>query len=123
VPDSVFAQRPALRGHDGQTVIVGIRPEDLEDASLADPATHTARMTSDVTLTEALGSEIVVHFALDAPAVDAGDPDAVDEVGEARAIGRFDPRSRVRMREPIDIAINVDKLHFFHLETRLGIWA
>ena len=47
-----------------------------------------------MTLTESLGSEIMVHFRLDAPTVDSGDPDAIEEktgVDVANAVGRFTP--------------------------------
>ena len=73
-----------------------------------------------VKLTEALGSEIMVHFELDAPTVDSGDPDAVEETG-ADAVGRFNPRSRVRPGEVVEIAVTTENLHFFDPETRLTI--
>ena len=45
VPDEVLAARPALKGYEGKQVIVGIRPEDMEDAALAPdaPADHRIR--------------------------------------------------------------------------------
>ena len=71
---------------------------------------------------EALGSEIIVHFELDAPRVDAGDPDAVDDLGEHAAVGRFDPRSRVTIGDAMEIAINTGNLHFFDPQSRTAIW-
>jgi len=121
VPDSLYESRSGLAAYKGKKVIVGVRPEDLEDVALAD-ADSTERISAPVTLTEALGSEIIVHFELDATPVDAGDPDAVEEVGEASAVGRFDPRSRVKMGDNIDIAVNVANLHFFDSESHLAIW-
>lgn len=122
VPDSVFEMRPAMAGYNRKDLIVGIRPEDLQDASLVGAVAPETVLTSTVTLTEALGSEVVVYFALDATAVDAGDPDAVEEMGETTAVGRFDPGSAVQRGDTIDIAVNVDKLHFFDLCSRQGIW-
>ena len=64
----VFEKRPGLKEFDGRDIIVGIRPEDLEDASLAPEEKKGATIATTCTLTEALGSEIIVHFELDAPA-------------------------------------------------------
>ena len=122
LPDSLFEARPGLRGFDGKPVIVGIRPEDLEDAALAPAEKNSSTITTEVTLTEALGSEIIVHFGLDANRVDAGDPDAVDDLGEHAAVGRFDPRSTVSIGDSVEIAINGRNLHFFDPESRLSIW-
>ena len=113
--------RPALRGYDGRQVIMGIRPEDFEDASLVDHDTTGRQIQSTVALTEALGSEIMVHFDLDAPTVDSGDPDAASDEG-AKAVGRFNPRSRVRIGEHVTIAVSTDNLHFFDADTRNAIW-
>ena len=120
-----FAARPALRGYDGKRVVVGIRPEDFEDAALVPDAPADRRFRAPVTLIEALGSEIMVHFGLDARTVDAGDPDApAESVGDVQsnAVGRFSPRSRVRAREDIDIVVSTENLHFFDHDTSAAIW-
>src|SRR5690606_2683394 len=62
---SSLTSRPALRNYGGKKVVIGIRPEDYEDAAL-DPGDHP-RLTAPVNLLEALGSEIMVHFRIDAP--------------------------------------------------------
>ena len=113
LPSSVFERRPALRGYDGQGLIVGIRPEDIEDASLVSPVPSGTSITSTVKLTESLGNEIVVHFALDAPRVDPGNPDAGDNVSGADAVARFDSRSRCRVGDSIEIAVTCENLYFF----------
>ncbi len=121
----VFAKRPALRGYGDRPVIVGIRPEDFEDAALAANSVSDRRLRAPVTLVESLGSEIMVHFSIDARTVDSGDPDAPEEaVGElqANAVGRFNPRSTAKIHDTIDIAVGTENLHFFDPETRLAIW-
>ncbi|MGA1073627.1 MAG: ABC transporter ATP-binding protein [Ilumatobacteraceae bacterium] len=118
-----LAARPALRSYDGRKVVVGIRPEDFEDAN-HDPEGHP-RLAAPVTLIEALGAEIMVHFRIDAPTVDSGDPDAVEEAGgegSANAVGRFHPRSTARPGQQVEVAVAVENLHFFDFETRLAIW-
>lgn len=121
-----LVKHPRLRDYDGRKVIVGIRPEDYEDAEFATGVPESQWITSKVTLLEALGSEIMAHFHVDAPRVDSGDPDAVeDKAGssQANAVGRFHPRSRARMGEEIKIAISTENLHFFDSDTRQSIEA
>jgi multiple sugar transport system ATP-binding protein len=122
----VFTTRPALRGYDGRNVVVGIRPEDFEDAEFASDTPADRRLSAPVRLIEALGSEMMVHFTIDAPTVDSGDPDAPDTQpvdGQANAVGRFNPRSRVRSGDVANVAVSTENLHFFDLESRLAIWS
>jgi multiple sugar transport system ATP-binding protein len=122
-PESLAA-RPALRNYNGKRIVLGIRPEDFEDRSLANNAREGSMLKASVTLLEALGSEIMVHFGLDAGRVDSGDPDAVEEAGAgANAVGRFNPRSRVRAGDSAEIVVSLENLHFFDHETRSAIWS
>ncbi len=124
--EQVLTARPGLKAYDGKPVIVGIRPEDFEDAAMVDGAPENRRLTSKVSLIESLGSEVMVHFRLDAKTVDSGDPDAVEEStsgNAANAVGRFNPRSRARIGENIDIAVAIENVHFFDAETRKAIWS
>jgi multiple sugar transport system ATP-binding protein len=121
-PESLAA-RPALRGYGGKRVVLGIRPEDFEDVTIARNAPEGSVLNAEVSLLEALGSEIMVHFSLDAGRVDSGDPDAVEEAsGSANAVGRFSPRSRVRAGDSAQVAVTLENLHFFDHETREAIW-
>ena len=84
-----------------------------------------------MSLTEALGSEIVVHFPVDAPRVVTEDTKALEEdagtedvpVAHAATSGwrRSAPRSRVRPGDQVEIAIDAERLHFFDPETGLAI--
>ena len=82
--DTVVADRPALAGYDGRDVVVGIRPETMENASVGDD--DLPRLTVEVDLTEALGPDLLIHFPLDAPVIDSGDPDALEDLDDK--IGR-----------------------------------
>ena len=121
LPDSVFERHPALRDCDGQTVVVGIRPEDFSDANYVPRDRRVLAIEAEVILIESLGSEVIVHFGLDAPRFDAGDSDHVDEITEASTVGRFDPRTGAREGDSIQIAISVDNLHFFDFESRTRV--
>lgn len=119
----VLGIRPALRGYDRKPIILGIRPEDFEDAAMIEHDTSGRQLTSKVRLIEALGSELMVHFDINARTVDSGDPDAVEEAeGTSNAVGRFSPRSQIRMREDVTIAVATENMHFFDPESRLSIW-
>ncbi len=129
--------RPALQSYEGRPVILGIRPEDLEDPALAGETPPERRMRGNVVLREALGSEIMVHFTVDAaPAVtedvrelaqDAGDDRAVQDLAggaakETTVVGRFGARSRVQTGETIEVAVDTRALHFFDPANGLGIY-
>jgi multiple sugar transport system ATP-binding protein len=118
--DGVLAARPALAGYDGAEIVVGIRPEAMEDASI--PGTDAPRIVAEAELTEALGSDLLVHFHLDTSTVDTGDPAVIDDIDDtALMIARVDPRSSVRSGDRIELAVDTERLHFFDPETTLAI--
>ena len=117
-----LVKHPKLRDYGDRPLIVGIRPEDYEDAERAPEVPESQRITSKVTLLESLGSEIMAHFHVDARKIESGDPDAVEEkVGQANAVGRFNPRSKARMGQEIEVAISTENMHFFDADTRQSI--
>jgi multiple sugar transport system ATP-binding protein len=132
--EHVVSGRPALPRYEGRPVVLGIRPEDLNDAEHAPEREHAGAIQGKVSLQEALGSEIMVHFTVDAKtaftedvrelARDVGAPDAEGErdSGPATLVGRFDPRSRVKPGETAQIAVDTRQLHFFDPETGAGIY-
>jgi multiple sugar transport system ATP-binding protein len=128
------AARPGLEAYAGRSVILGIRPHDLEDASLETEAGEHQQLKGKVTLTEALGSEIMVHFKVDAAAAatedvrelakDAGTEGLAERDRESGAtmVGSFGARSRVRVGDAVDVAVDTRALHFFEPESGLGIY-
>ncbi|WP_341487593.1 sn-glycerol-3-phosphate ABC transporter ATP-binding protein UgpC [Pararhizobium sp. A13] len=121
IPDRVFEDRPSLNGASNRQLIVGIRPEHMNDAAIRP---SSAEISAPVTLVEALGSESMVHLYIDATRVDAGDPDAVADIGDekAAAVARFSPKSTVRAGDIARIAVDADELHFFQPDSRTSIW-
>ena len=125
-----LSQRPALRDYEGRLVILGIRPEDLEDAELAIDLPAERQLHGEVVLREALGAEVMVHFTIDArPALtedvrelarDVGEE--VEEASTTTMVGRFGPRTRVREGESATVAIDTRALHFFDPATGAGIY-
>ncbi len=121
VPAEVLQTRPALRSYDGRAVIFGIRPEDLDDAAIVSRPDDQC-LHSSVALIEALGAEILVHMKVDATFVDSGDPDAVEELSDTSLVGRFSPRSQVRIGNEVTIAVDTARMSFFDPESRLAVW-
>jgi multiple sugar transport system ATP-binding protein len=83
IDPSVLAARPALARHAGRPIVLGIRPEDIEDAALATGVPHDRRLRGATQLTEALGSEVMVHFTIKArPAVTEDVRELAQDIGE-----------------------------------------
>jgi multiple sugar transport system ATP-binding protein len=124
VPASVLEAKAGLGDYLGSTVILGVRPSDFEDASIGDAA--WARMPVTVGVTEELGTEINAIFTIDAPPVEhaslasaADQHDDEDDTVAALAGGkslwtaRVSARSTVRPGQPLELAVDTRRLHFF----------
>jgi len=133
VDEEERALHGALDRHLGKKVIVGVRPEHLEDAALAAGTPAGRRFQGDVRLMEALGSELVVHFQVEAaPAVSPELQELSEEVDESALldeldrvrrvrrtafVGRFDVHTGIREGRPAEIAVAPGALRFFDAET------
>jgi multiple sugar transport system ATP-binding protein len=129
--DEKLNAHPALRAYEGRTVILGIRPEDLEDAALAPETPPDRRLRGSVVLREALGSEIVAHFDIDArPALTDDVRELAADVGEeltnqaphTTMVGRFRADSAVHAGQQAEVAVDTRALHFFDPDTGAGIY-
>jgi multiple sugar transport system ATP-binding protein len=140
IPDSALAARPSLRGYAGKPVIAGLRPEDIEDAALVASANGSS-IDVDVALAEPMGAELIAHFPIAARpltgatahavvhGVDGGPEDsggltllAANDSGEAMMTARLSPRSRAQTGEPLRVAVDTERMHFFDPETEASIW-
>ena len=133
VPAAVVADNPGLEGFVDKPVVVGIRPEHIFDASIHDDRVDASgpRLTADVELREALGSELVMHLrtaaqravtddtrsAADADEAVLDELERQAEAGEALLVARFDARSRARIGDRVELAVDTSQLHFFDPET------
>jgi multiple sugar transport system ATP-binding protein len=135
--ERVQGMYPALASYEGRNVVLGIRPEDLEDSALVEDAPKDLQLRGKAVLREALGSEIVVHFEIDAPPVltehtrelleDATQglgqgPEVLEGKETSKLVGRFDPRSQVREGQTVQVTVETRALHFFDPESGLAIY-
>jgi multiple sugar transport system ATP-binding protein len=132
IAPEILAARPALRAYAGRRVVVGIRPEDIEDASLAREAPADQRIEAVVELREDMGSEILVHFSVDAPGVLTADarelaieeadlPGETDRQRSTTFVARVGNRSRASLGDRVELAVDTAALHFFDLTTGKAI--
>ncbi len=132
VDDQLARNRSGLAGYVGKTVILGIRPEDFEDASLEPDTPADRRVKVKADLTEPLGSEVLVHFSTEATGVissaaaaDVGEDADVrlgaDEDGSTRLVARVSPKSRIAIGQQVELAVDTTRLYFFDPETRKAI--
>jgi multiple sugar transport system ATP-binding protein len=123
---AVVSARPALQNYVDQPVIIGIRPEEMEDAALATGGDGTT-LDAVVELVEPLGSDLVVHLSVDAR--EAKGLDDIQELAEdsgetlpsdadrATVVARFSPRSRVQVGDTVKASVTTDQMHFFDANT------
>ena len=137
IDQNVFEKRPALEGYAGRDIIIGIRPQDFEDASLIESSSEGSRLKANIDLVERLGTETLVHFKVNAPlaltedmkelAADVGGEEVTQleqkaQQGENEFVGTLNPRSKAKERETMELAIDTTQLHFFDPESSAGIF-
>ena len=121
LPDAVALKRPALRSYVGKDVVIGMRPEHLRAAS---PETTSPKLVGDVDLVEALGSELVVHFTIDAHRViaeGAVDKDEAAAVKSGEGVARVEAKSPVKPGDKMTFSVDVEDMQFFDTQTGLAI--
>jgi multiple sugar transport system ATP-binding protein len=133
--DEALSERPKLKEYAGKEIIVGIRPQDFEDAAIAKDAPEGSRLKAKMDLVEAIGTETLVHFTINAPiamtedmkelAADAGtDAKTFEErskEGRNEFVATIDPKSEVKEGSEGELVIDTSRLHFFDTETSQGI--
>jgi multiple sugar transport system ATP-binding protein len=110
-----------LRPRTGGEIVLGIRPESVELANGAGPERPDV-VELEVALTEALGSDLLVHLEVDAAPVLTGDQlDVARQLGETGTMGRLTaripPRAPARTGDALRIRVDTERLHFFDAET------
>jgi multiple sugar transport system ATP-binding protein len=121
LPEAVRVKRPALAAYAGKDVVVGMRPEHLPAAK---PGDTGPTLAGKVDLIEALGSEQVVHFTIDANRViaeGAVDKDEAEAVGEGEGVARVEAKTPVKVGDMMTFGIDIEDMQFFDPKTGLAI--
>jgi multiple sugar transport system ATP-binding protein len=119
MPDRV---RRAVEQGKGKEVIVGLRPEHFEDASLVGDAPG-AKFTVPIDLVESMGSDIYAYFAVRGQAHSGDLDDLAKDTGQdmhsegTQVTARLDAAARVRPGEQAELWVNTEKMHVFDVET------
>lgn len=135
IDSSVDQERPALRAYVGRQVVVGVRPEDLEDAALERGAPEDRRMRTTVELREDMGSEVFVHFSVDTPplltedtkelAADRGldvEELASPQTRQTTFVARFDANTAAAEDDVVEVLVDTGSLYFFDADTGMSIY-
>ena len=123
VGERVSSSRPALRRFEGKRVILGVRPEDIEDAAFG----TGERLRAVVDIREDMGSEVFVHFGIGGKPVVGEDvraavgEDAADVKGSTW-VARVDRDTQASEEHEIKLAVDTNRLHFFDPETGDAIY-
>jgi multiple sugar transport system ATP-binding protein len=127
IGEAVYRRRSGLKNYRGRKIVVGLRAEDLPIATGAEAPGEV--LEADVAAIEALGSEILVHFSLDATRVHG--EETSESEGEAlfdaqiaivgEGVARVEPRASVNLGQKTRFLVYPERLHFFDFETKDAI--
>jgi multiple sugar transport system ATP-binding protein len=130
VDDRAVRNRSGLKDYVGRTVILGIRPENFEDASIESDAPKDRLLKATCDLTEPLGAEVLIYFSTaatgvvsSAVAADAGEDADVHLGGDGagadrtRLVARVSPRTKIAEGSEVVLADDTSRLYFFDPET------
>jgi multiple sugar transport system ATP-binding protein len=135
--DKEVFKRPALKKYAGKEVVLGIRPQDFEDPEYSQDTGEGRLLKVNIDLIEAVGTETMVHFKIDAPiaitedmkelAADVGGEEIAQlerraEEGTNDFTAVLDPRTKLRKNEDVELAVDTARLHFFDKDTSAGIY-
>lgn len=89
-----------IQDHGNREVILGIRPEHIQDNAFADASSITDTFKAVVEVVETLGAEVQLDIVS----------------GDHNLIARVDPRTKAERNREIDLAVNMEKIHIFDTE-------
>lgn len=106
IPADKVAKNPEIKSYVGKDVVFGIRPEDLEDASVVEKTvTADNSYMATVEVVEPMGSEIYLYLT----------------VNEHSMIARVDSHSTAKVGDNVKLYVKTENLHVFDPETELTI--
>jgi multiple sugar transport system ATP-binding protein len=126
IPDALRGRLESGPGGGRGGVIVGLRPEDFEDAALVSDPSRGITFTAKIDVLESMGSEFYAYFNLESERVssreleelahDAGAADLPTQEG-SQVVARLSAASQVRQGQEAELWFNSEHLHLFDPET------
>jgi multiple sugar transport system ATP-binding protein len=124
IGERVLSARPVLTKFEGKRIILGVRPEDIEDVEFGEGEP----LSAVVDIREDMGSEVFVHFGIGGKPVVGEDVRAA--VGEDAAevkrsiwVARVDRDTKAEEQRPLELAVDANRLHFFDPATGDAIYS
>jgi multiple sugar transport system ATP-binding protein len=129
------AARPALEGYVGRRVVLGVRPQNVEDAALVDTGGTDSTIDGTVELRENLGPEVDVHVGIDAPvpaleavieateAAEAAGAPGVAGRPEGIFVARLGADTKASEGHDVRLWLDPRALHFFDPDSGAAIYA
>ena len=122
--DDALARYPRVRGYDGRPVVLGVRSDDLHPAATRP---ELPALTAKLELVEALGSQSMAYFRVDARAVRSGAGGVEEAIEEEEGAGEGVTAARpnlvasfaardalgLRIEDDVPIAVDVAHAHLF----------
>ena len=95
----------SVNAHIGKPVYLGIRPEDVHDTNYVPRGVdENAKIVTRVNVVEPLGSEVYAYI----------------ENGGKEMVARLDPRTTARVGQPLEVSVDMSKMHIFDRETEIA---
>src|SRR6202035_1593623 len=126
IPDVIRARLDAGPGGGRNGVIVGLRPEDFEDATLIGDQSRGITFKAKIDVLESMGSEFYAYFTVESEKVssreleelahDAGAADLPTQEG-SQIVARLEAASAIRQGQEAELWYNSAHLHLFDPET------
>lgn len=93
------------QGYDGKEIILGLRPEDIHSSQIQLDANPLSVVQSEVVVSELLGAETMLYA----------------KTGQTEFVSRVDARDTYKPGDNIELSFDLNKAHFFDIETELAI--
>ncbi len=126
ISDGLRSRLRTGKGADTKTVIVGLRPEDFEDAGVVGDRARGHTFTTKIDVLESMGSEFYAYFVVDSERVssreleelaqDAGAADLPHSRSGSQIVARLDAASKVKQGQEAELWFNTEHLHLFDPE-------
>lgn len=93
------------KGYIGKEVVLGIRPEDIHDEPVFIEASQGTKVTASIEVAELMGAETMLY----------------SQVSGQEFVARVDSRTDIKPGQSLDLAFDMNKVHFFDAESELRI--